>query len=140
MSEYTHGCAGFSPASPPHPTKIDLVDALQEDEANEQAGADGEANGKAGQSPESAPAPSPSPPPSEATSSTANNVFFAPPRSKKIKTGSFRLTVDVLPHPVFSRGDDGADLYTSVAISLEEALTGFTREIVALDGSTVGIR
>lgn len=49
--------------------------------------------------------------------------------------------MDVLPHPVFSRGaEDGADLYASVAISLEEALVGFTREIAALDGSVAVVR
>ena len=46
--------------------------------------------------------------------------------------------MDVLPHPVFSREE--ADLYVTVAISLEEALTGFERDITLLDGSVVTAR
>ncbi len=52
--------------------------------------------------------------------------------------GDFRLTVDVAPHPVFTR--EGADLYVMVAISLQEALTGFERDITLLDGSVVTAR
>lgn len=133
--------------APSNPINADLKASLQQNVANEQASPDGETDrmaSEASRTPGSAPAPSPpSPQAPGSVPSASSEAFFAPPRKekkKKIKTGNFRLTVDVLPHPVFSRRDDGADLYTSVAISLEEALAGFAREITALDGSLLVVR
>lgn len=124
-----------------HPIDTDLIDGLQQNAAAEQAAVGGETDAKPSKARGSAPASSPPPPPLDSTPSASNKSFLASTaRKEKIKTGDFRLTVDVLPHPVFSRGSDGADLYTSVAISLDEALTGFTREIVTLDGSVVAVR
>lgn len=118
-----------------------LIGSLQQNVASDSAAADSGAGGNVGEAPDPAPYPSPTPPPASASAPSASSeAFFSPPRKQKVKTGSFRLTVDVLLHPVFSRGDDGADLYTSVEISLDEALTGFTREITALDGSVVTVR
>lgn len=112
---------------------------MEDDE--QEARADSETDGKVRHAPDLAPAPLPKPLAADSAPSTSSKAVFAPPRTKqKTKTGNFRLTVDVLPHPVFSRGDDGADLYTSVAISLEEALAGFTREITALDATVVVLR
>lgn len=117
---------------PSNPMDADLIDSMQQTAAREQATADGGTGGAANEAPEPAP---------DSNVSASSKAFFAPSRKQtKIKTGNFRLTVDVLPHPGFSRGDDGADLYTSVAISLEEALTGFTRVITSLDGSLLAIR
>ncbi|CAM9207942.1 unnamed protein product, partial [Scytosiphon promiscuus] len=83
---------------------------------------------------------SPSASPSSSTSVHASvpSDLFEPER--RVKRGDFRLTVDVLPHPVYSPEEGGSDLYASISISLAEALAGFTRDIVGLDGSTRTIR
>eukprot|EP00752_Nemacystus_decipiens_P013400 g11865.t1 len=121
-------------------SSTNLMKSFQPKAANEQASTDNETDAPVRDATDPAPTPSPAPPPPpDTTSPTSTKAFFAPPRPK-VKTGSFRLTVDVLEHPVFWRGDDGPDLFTSVAISLDEALTGFTREITALDGSVVSLR
>ncbi|CAM9137311.1 unnamed protein product [Ectocarpus fasciculatus] len=85
---------------------------------------------------------SPCPPTtSPGSSESTRGVFYASPRKTKLKTGNFRLTVDVLPHAVFSPAEEGgADLYATVTISVAEALKGFTREIAGLDGSIVTVR
>lgn len=80
-------------------------------------------------------------PTSSGSSESTRGAFYASPLKKKLKTGSFRLTVDVLPHPVFSPAEEGgAALHATVSISVAEALMGFTREITGLDGSTVTVR
>eukprot|EP00903_Cladosiphon_okamuranus_P011998 g11267.t1 len=122
--------------------RLNLIDSLLQSAADEQeARAGGETGGKGNTAPDAAPAPPASSMAPDALPSASSKAFFAPPRRhEKVKTGNFRLTVDVLPHPVFSRGDGGADLYTSVAISLEEALVGFTRKITAIDETVVVLR
>lgn len=82
-----------------------------------------------------------SPTTSPCSSESTRGDFYASPSKKKLKTGNFRLTVGVLPHPVFSPAEEGgADLHAMVSISVTEALTGFTREITGLDGSIVTVR
>ncbi|CAB1096684.1 unnamed protein product [Ectocarpus sp. CCAP 1310/34] len=82
-----------------------------------------------------------SPTTSPGSSESTPGGFYASPPKTKLKTGNFRLTVDVLPHPVFSPAEEGgADLHATVSISVAEALTGFTREITGLDGSIVTVR
>ena len=43
-----------------------------------------------------------------------------------------------LPHPVFKRKNN-MDLYTTLSISLEEALLGFEKSITHLDGHLINI-
>ncbi|CAM9353179.1 unnamed protein product [Ectocarpus sp. 4 AP-2014] len=82
-----------------------------------------------------------SPTTSPGSSESTRGDFYASPQKKKLKTGNFRLTVDVFPHPVFSPAEEGgADLHATVSISVAEALTGFIREITGLDGSIVTVR
>ncbi|CAM9188408.1 unnamed protein product [Ectocarpus sp. 12 AP-2014] len=82
-----------------------------------------------------------SPTTSPGSSASTSRIFYASPPKKKMKTGNFRLTVDVLPHSVFSPAEEGgADLHATVSISVAEALTGFTRDITGLDGSMVTVR
>lgn len=79
--------------------------------------------------------------PTWTTSASKNNYSNSTTPKKKFKTGDFLLAVDVLPHELFSwREEGGSDLQTSITISLEEALHGFTREITALDGSMITVR
>ncbi|KAF7997192.1 hypothetical protein HCN44_005469 [Aphidius gifuensis] len=51
--------------------------------------------------------------------------------------GDLILKIRTQPHPVFQRVGD--DLYTNITISLQDALVGFTLDIVHLDGHKVTI-
>lgn len=48
-----------------------------------------------------------------------------------------KFRIRTQPHPVFQRVGD--DLYTNITISLQDALVGFTLDIVHLDGHKVTI-
>ncbi|CAM9528517.1 unnamed protein product, partial [Hapterophycus canaliculatus] len=80
---------------------------------------------------------------SSAPSSSSPSVHASSDSSQstlRVKRGDFRLTVDVLPHPLYSPEEGGADLHASISISLVEALTGFERDIAGLDGSIRTVR
>lgn len=81
----------------------------------------------------SSPAPSSSSGPTHASSTLSEQI-------RMVRRGDFRLTVDVLPHPLYSPEEGGADLHASISISLDEALTGFQRDITGLDGSIRTVR
>lgn len=59
---------------------------------------------------------------------------FASEKPKQIP-GDFIVTIHVVPHPLFER--IGNDLAVTVPVSLYEALLGFERELVHLDGHIV---
>lgn len=50
--------------------------------------------------------------------------------------GDLIMRVKTMPHPVFERRQD--DLFTNVTITLQQALIGFTMDLVHLDGHKVG--
>jgi len=51
--------------------------------------------------------------------------------------GDLRVSLRLQPHTVFERR--GADLYTNLTVSLEDAMTGFSTEVNHLDGHLVQI-
>lgn len=77
-------------------------------------------------------------------------------RRRQVKMGDLRVKVSIPPHPTFWRqkregfqaeeGDTGmakivpTNLHTSVPLSLDEAIKGFTRDITLLDGTVFRFR
>jgi len=55
-----------------------------------------------------------------------------------VTPGNLVFVLSQTLHPVFTRRQN--DLYCSLTISLLEALTGFTKEIIHLDGHSVNVK
>ena len=55
-----------------------------------------------------------------------------------MRAGEVIFKVETLPHPIFTR--DGNNLKINVKISLKQALLGFNKEIMHLDGHKVYLK